>query len=840
MIQEHQFITQTVRKPLFDEQQVLHNLKHYLPSQAPLKDFIHHNTLHAFQHMPFHEGLQKASNTFGYTVYLSIDEYRDRYRAGKINPAILDKIIGEKKGVAHLQHWKTKLLEKTYDVSIQSRIGQLRSLWKSEYQINLDKKTHALLFRLVGSYLDQGVAIQKFPIRGTGFLDSIRKLERTSFVSLFSTKRARHLLLHTDCQLTDLLALVVGNEQLFEQYLFDQQFEHPGWSGMAAVLEDKPSMLFDQRKITLSDFIALELLLEIDALDSKFGLKWLPLGEKTGINPVDLFSPIDYQETFEAYSIWQEAFEWTYYDQVLRGLQLINTTPKIAETASFQALFCIDDRECSFRRYIEQFDPDSQTFGTPGFFNTEFYFQPEHSKFHTKVCPAPATPRFLIKESEAKIRHQKDAHFTKHSQGLLGGWALSQTMGFWSAIKLVTSIFKPTETAAMVSAFRHMDKKGKLSIENHLPKQQDDDLQQGFTVTEMADRVQGLLKSIGLVEHFAPLIYLVGHGASSVNNTHYAGYDCGACSGRAGSVNARVASFMGNHPQVRDVLAQRGLSIPATTQFVGGLHDTTRDEIEFYDEDKLSAENQKRHRQNVATFNKSLDYNAKERSRRFLLIDSHADAAKIHEQVKLRSLSLFEPRPEWNHATNALCIISRRDSNRHLFLDRRSFLNSYDYRIDPEGQILLGVMRPVGPVCGGINLEYYFSRVDSYRLGAGSKLPHNVMGLIGVANGMDGDLRTGLPQQMVNIHDPIRLMVIVEHFPDVVLKTIQKEAATYEWFINGWVHLAVVHPETKAVFYFKDGVFNPVSLVTEAMKMVGQMESLIESSHENLPAILLV
>jgi len=30
----------------FDEAHVLHELKHYLPSQTPLKDFIHHNSMH--------------------------------------------------------------------------------------------------------------------------------------------------------------------------------------------------------------------------------------------------------------------------------------------------------------------------------------------------------------------------------------------------------------------------------------------------------------------------------------------------------------------------------------------------------------------------------------------------------------------------------------------------------------------------------------------------------------------------------------------------------------------------------------------------------------------------
>lgn len=98
MIQEHHKVATPAKKLPFDQHEVLHSLKHYLPSQAPLKDFIHHNTLHAFQHESFHDGIRKAANIFGYTVYLSLNEYRDRYQAGKINPQILDQVITEKKG----------------------------------------------------------------------------------------------------------------------------------------------------------------------------------------------------------------------------------------------------------------------------------------------------------------------------------------------------------------------------------------------------------------------------------------------------------------------------------------------------------------------------------------------------------------------------------------------------------------------------------------------------------------------------------------------------------------------------------------------------------------------
>ena len=45
----------------FDHERVIKTLKKYLPDQAPLKDFIFQNTLHAFQDKNFHEGLNYAN-----------------------------------------------------------------------------------------------------------------------------------------------------------------------------------------------------------------------------------------------------------------------------------------------------------------------------------------------------------------------------------------------------------------------------------------------------------------------------------------------------------------------------------------------------------------------------------------------------------------------------------------------------------------------------------------------------------------------------------------------------------------------------------------------------------
>ena len=830
---------QTKEMTGFNEEHVIHKLKHYLPAQAPLKDFIHHNTLHSFQELPFFEATQKAAEIFGYKVSLSLNEFRKLFAFKKISEDILDNLLIQKYGSENLLEWKDRLTLKEYDTSKKPRIGRLRAYWKKIYDLDIEVTIQPELFRTVCSYLDQGISIWNFPTEANGFLSSIREIERTTYTGFFKTRRAKNFLLNQNIQIADLLKILVGEESLYERYLFDLQFSHQGWSGIISVIEDQPQSLLDQRKISTKDFIIFELLVEIDALDNKFGEIWAPLGLKAPAFKSDLFSEVQESELNQVLICWQQAYEWTYYDSVLKGLKCTLPIPETKGNKSFQSLFCIDDRECSIRRYIEDIDPQCETFGTPGFFGVEFYFQPEFGKSYTKLCPAPVNPKYLIKEIDTREKRKKDFHLAKYTHSLFQGWFITQTLGFWSVLRLFLQLVKPSTTPAASSSFKQMDKFSKLTIENFNEKYIENNLQIGFTVQEMATRVEALLKSIGLIDSYAPLVYVIGHGSSSVNNTHYSAYDCGACCGRPGSVNARVISFMANHREVRKILKSNGITIPDETQFLGGLHDTTRDEIAFFDESILSASNQVIHAKNIITFQKGLDLNAKERSRRLASINTHLSSKKIHKQILTRSVSLFEPRPELNHATNAMCIVGRRDLSKDLFLDRRSFLNSYNYKIDLDGKLLANIMKPLGPVCGGINLEYYFSRVDNHKLGAGSKLPHNVMGLIGVANGIDGDLRPGLPSQMIEVHDPVRLMIVVEHFPEIVLKTVQSDASMYEWFKNEWVHLVAIHPENKELYYFKNGAFGVYEPITKQIKSTSNLSQLIESTDENIEVQLI-
>ncbi|MBN8675883.1 MAG: DUF2309 domain-containing protein [Chitinophagales bacterium] len=863
----------------FNEVNLIHELKHYLPSQQALRDFIHHNSLHAFQHMKFYEGIFKASKIFGFQVHLQLAEYREMYKTGRIREDILDMIIAGKKGKNAAGTWKENLISKSYDTINYPRIGQLRNYWKEVYRVDLDNKVHPLLFRILCSFLDQGIAIQPFPVVNKSFLESIKELEQNGLVSFFKTKAIQKQFLSGDYSLSSLLKTIVGKEEYFEQYLFDQQFAHHGWSGFVSAVEDNPHTLLDRKQISLKELVEFELLLELDALQHTLGNNWKPLTHHVLVPPVDLFANVPQTEFAEVIELWQDAFEWSYYDSVLKGILLASPNPSaggalesseqkaVSELSeakipraggggaglSLQAIFCIDEREDSIRRHIEAVDKKAETFGAPGFFGVEFYFQQQGGKFYDKLCPAPVTPKFLIKESGATSVAKEELIYTKYTHGILSGFFLSIGFGFWAFVKKMQMLFRPKMSPAISNAYGHMDKLSVLSIENKNPAAIENGLQIGYTVDEMTARAEGFLRGIGLVKSFAPVVYIVAHGSSSANNPHHGAHDCGACSGRPGATNARVQAFILNHKKVREALATKGINIPHSTQFVGAMHDTAADIMAYYDEKVLTEENTKLHIINIRHFETALNLNAKERSRRFASINTKQELEQVRKAIHSRSVSLFEPRPELGHGTNTLAIIGRRQVTKGLFLDRRAFLNSYDHTTDADGTILSAVMRPIGLVCGGINLEYYFSRVDNVKMGAGTKLPHNVMGLFGVANSSDGDLRPGLPWQMIEVHDPVRLLVIVEQQPAIVLKAIQSSPEVFEWYNNEWVHIAALHPEEKKFYYFRNGTFTKYEPLTDAsgIKTIHNMEEFIEgakemetnhivhATEENLPVYLL-
>src|SRR5690606_9583911 len=111
-------------------------------------------------------------------------------------------------------------------------------------------------------------------------------------------------------------------------------------------------------------------------------------------------------------------------------------------------------------------------------------------------------------------------------------------------------------------------------------------LQWGMSLEQRTTAAAGMLRALGMVDGFAPTILVAGHAATVENNAFAAAYDCGACGGNGGHVNARVMAEILNDPQVRDRLAgEYGIRIPDTTVALPAWHNTTTDEVHIDAED---------------------------------------------------------------------------------------------------------------------------------------------------------------------------------------------------------------------------------------------------------------
>ncbi len=332
----------------------------------------------------------------------------------------------------------------------------------------------------------------------------------------------------------------------------------------------------------------------------------------------------------------------------------------------------------------------------------------------------------------------------------------------------------------------------------------------GFRLWRQAELVGAALRGIGLSDAFPRTVLVIGHGSTSENNPYESALDCGACGGDHGLINARIFAAMANRREVRELLVAQGIEIPAETWFIPALHDTTTDEVRLYDLDQLSPGVLTRVTRIQEDLTAAGRLCAFERCAELdeTGIDTPETAAR---RVKRRSMDWTQVRPEWGLSKNASFIIGRRALTRHADLEGRTFLHSYDHRLDPKGRLLEGILSGPLVVAQWINMEHYFSLVDNEVFGSGSKVYHNIAGRFGVISGNISDLRTGLPAQTMlkagaPYHEPVRLLTVIEAPLKLVEDLLGRLYKPRELVRNGWVLLLVLDAERGAAnFYTNDG-----------------------------------
>jgi hypothetical protein len=530
--------------------------------------------------------------------------------------------------------------------------------------------------------------------------------------------------------------------------------------------------------------------------------------------------------------LWLCAFERHYREQILtalahnhgRGPWSRRDDPAAVPAA--QVMFCMDDREEGTRRHLEELAPEVETLGAAAHYSVPHNWCGLDDAGVTAlapVIPAPVIPSQEVREvprptceALGQVHRRRHGRLRAATARLLQGGRLgvlspaltAALAGPFAGISLAGKLAAPARFAGLTRSLRRMlvpvvDTGIAFSAPNDSPPASPERPRLGYTDQEQAERVQALLASTGLTAGFAPLVIILGHGSRNQNNPHASAYNCGACSGRFSGPNARLVCAMANRPQVRALLAERGIQIPQGTWFVGGEHDTCNDQVDWYDTQDVPPGIQGPFGRVREALDRACRLHAQERCRRFASAPAGMDPDAAHRHVANRAFDISQVRPELGHATNACAFIGRRSFSRGAFFDRRAFLISYDPTQDPNGEVLERHLVINGAVGAGISLEYYFSASNDEGYGCGSKVTHNVAGLLGVMEGTSSDLRTGLPRQMVEIHEAMRLLVVVEQTTDMLSAIYQRQPAVAELVGGAWVQLASLDPQTGAIAVFR-------------------------------------
>ncbi|MER6177015.1 DUF2309 domain-containing protein [Streptosporangium sp. NPDC001681] len=922
-----------------------------LPGQAPLQTFVHHNTLHAFEHLPFEKAVVRAARLFGTEPFQSEAAFHGHLGSGRIQRGDLDAVVGPVTGgdipivpggptrrefhALRLRHLLDvprgpalrRLLHETPQLSrFTAHIGEwrraellrqarrdrrgpavpgsgarapveqlLERLWNRLKRVapppieagrpsprprdrilavtgaDPDELVHPLMIRLCAAFLDQGVAYWPMPERERGLLGAFRRLYGRGggppdrFLRGLAAELRRQEEESWTAERTVAWALgeLAVPERDWAAVIQATLLSLRGWAGMTRQFEHRPDRSpVEARPARLVDHLAVQLTLDAYAARHVVAER---LGGRAALTDVDrpprLAPEPDLELVYEAFVLAQimpvdtavfadagHAAAWLAevrsFDGIERRrllhlayerrhrigvLDALAAHHALAATRRsprpvFQAVFCIDEREESLRRHLEEHFPRAETFGYAGFFGVAMIYRGLQDVRPRPLCPVGVTPRHLVVEEPVGGTWPPRRESSRRRRGVWGrlvavgnrtlvrGGALALVGGLAHLFGLFGRCLLPRLShswSRRLGAGAAAGPVTRLAVERVLTGTSGDGPLRGYSVSEMADVVAAVLRTTGLGRALCPVVLVVGHGSSSLNNPHESAHDCGATGGGRGGPNARAFAAMANHPGVRANLRDRGIHLPEGTWFVGAYHDTCDDSMTYYDEDLVP----ERCRAEVGRAQQAVAaacvLAAHERSRRFESAPADLSPGDAPVHVGTRAVDLGQPRPEYGHATNAVCVVGRRSRTRGLFLDRRAFLVSYDPDGDPSGELLAGLLLAAGPVCAGINLEYYFSHVDPVGYGCGTKLPHNITGLLGVMDGHASDLRTGLPWQMVEIHEPVRLLLVVEAEPERLAAILRAHPGLNRLVVNGWIRLVAWSPDSGAMRVFRHGVFVP-------------------------------
>ncbi len=781
----------------------------------PLRDYVAVNPYLGFADRPFLSARRLLRAVSDGEMLMPLDYYRSQYQSGRFAQedveAAVAEIVAEDSHVRVSAADVMRLLNSQPDASagrdarnVERRIRSIAEIADQYGTSDWSTAIREEIGKHCGAHYDEGQATWGSPWKGLSLFQAWRLAaqhdRRFGLLGATGFRRFVATLPHTPvATIAQLLRQLNVPQELSGSFLLCQAHTVPGWSAWTKYKSNQSELCGAAN----DDFIGLlAIRMAYDVAVAKatgFRVDWGSVAKvwKASARATSSSSDAEASQRLVLLRATEIAYQRTLIESLTAGNNCYHADTATIQSSLAQMVFCIDVRSERFRRQLESVSSGVETFGFAGFFGMPIAFQGLGETCAVPQVPALLSPEFVVEEG------LRDADLQEHSE-------VAERRGFrrllrkhWKQFQAsLVSCFGFVETAGLAYGWKLAARTlGLQSVANSRfdgvhPENQDrlgPDLskleQNGVSFERQLDLAESALRGIGLTKDFAPLVVFCGHASETTNNPLQAGLDCGACCGHSGEFNARFAAALLNLPEIRSGLSERGIHLPEETRFVAALHNTTSDEVKFFEEDLLT-ESQHQALRQLKEHTSSATAQCQLERMPQLAADNVQDLLK-------RTLDWSEVRPEWGLAGNAAFIVAPREMTGRVNLDGRSFLHSYDFRTDDGFRVLEQIMTAPLVVGHWINMQYYASTVDNRHYGSGSKTIHNVVGQFGVFSGNGGDLQTGLPLQSVHNgkdaqHEPLRLLAVVAAPREAVADIIRKHKVLEDLLVNGWLNLVVV------------------------------------------------
>ena len=746
----------------------------------PLSGFVTANPLAELEDRPFAEAVAEARAVRGGRGYPAASTFREAWRIGAIAPDVLRRRLAD----AGRDPDPEAALE-----AVEAELAALPRLRRGREEDRVDR----VLAKWLTAFLDEGQADRPMPGRHLGFYRAWRRLARHD-PQVPGRARLGALADDPGEAIEGLLAGYGAEERV--AIFRDHLAALPGWVARVKRRSAEPTPWRGRAPMGLEDLLAVRLA--------------LAAGTGAGVDPRGVALEPPAAVATPVAEILLAAWEQTQRRALTTALTRRAAAAGEAETAPIvDWVFCIDTRSEPMRRHLEAVG-GHRTLGYAGFFGVPARIEGCDAERSHPACPPilapkhhvrerpvadggrPAAARFLFGRLERAARRLVDQlkhnvgaafHFVESAGPAYGAAAVLRTLGP-RALRGVRRSLRRRAPAPDDLAAPDLD--GTHGEATDLPI--------GLAHEQRVAYAEAALALTGWSRP-ARLAVLVGHAGESVNNPFGDALHCGACAGRPGGPNARLLAAILNDPAVRAELAERGHAISDETLFVAGEHNTTTNELTLF-EQQVPAER----RGELAPLRRDWQRARAAAARERAPAIGAADGPSALAEMARRAGHWGEPRPEWGLAGNAAHVVGPRALTRGLDLAGRCFLHSYDWRADPDGSALAGILGGPGVVTQWINSHYYFATVDNGVYGSGSKITHSPVGNVGVVEGNGGDIATGLPLQSVAdrddhaFHAPLRLSIVVHAPRERVAEAVEGHDGLRALVSGGWITVTALDP----------------------------------------------